>query len=158
MRPLLIGLMGLVMTGCVIKDTATEGTREMRGGLKSLVVQSTGDGGAIVSFTFGYLFGIVDAAGIAPIRWTYSLQVPRGAVLAEAEQVMREPQPDKTEILVVGDRQRELEVPTGLRADVTYVLWFHVWYGDEPIGEVLAPVRLVEGEQIEVPYDPEAEI
>ena len=118
-----------------------------------------GDGGAVVSFTFSYLLGIVDEEGIAAVDWIYSLRVPRGGTLFTLEQPMRDAQPEKTEILVVGDRTREFEVPAGsLDAGITYVLWFELYYRGERLGEFLEPLRLVPGEQVTEPFDPDQEI
>lgn len=156
---LLTALAGLLASGCVVKEEVEDGTRELRSGMKSVVLESTGDGGAVLRFTWTYLLGIVDSDSIAPIEWNYSLRVPRGATLARVDQRMREPNEDKTEILVVGDRSRELEIPPGsLSADETYVLWFELYYRDELLGEHLYPVRVRAGEQVEEPFDPEEEI
>jgi hypothetical protein len=156
---LLTVLLGFCTTGCVVKEEIKEGTRELRSGMKSLTLTIEDDGGAVLAFNWSYLLGIVDSESIAAIDWNYSLREPRGPTLARVDQRMREADESKTEILVVGDRARTLEIPPGtLDPDKTYILWFELYYRDLLLGELLYPVQVMPGEQVEEPFDPEESI
>lgn len=154
-----LSLAAAVPSGCVIDEDIEDGTREMRGGLTSLVIEPGAEGQAVVKFSFTYLLGLVDEAGIAPLDWVVTVRTRDQQVLGRLEQVMREPSPDQTKLLVVGERKRELPVPAAaLRPGEGYILWFEMTYRDERLAEFLLPIYAISGEQIAEPYDPESEL
>jgi hypothetical protein len=139
-------LVVLGLSGCVVKDELRDGIREVLPTVKEATYTLNADGSGEVVFTFNYLLGIVDEAGIDEVRWEYSLITPQREILALEEQSMRDAQPEKTEILVHGDRTRTLSVDGGLRAEGDYVLSIALFYEGELFGEKYT--RLVEGETI----------
>lgn len=146
-------------TGCVVEDDIADGTREMRGGLTSLIIEGTPDGAPVLRFDFTYLLGLVDEAGIAPVDWDVTLRTRDQQVIARLTQTMRDPDPEQTQVLVVGERHRDLPLPANtLRAGEGYILWFVMTYRGEILGEFLEPVYAISNEQVTEPYDPESEI
>lgn len=145
-RFLLLALPAL-LAGCIVKDELHDGIREVLPTLKSVAFERSADGSGRVDFTLNYLLGIVDEAGIGEVRWEYAVITPAREVLAVEEEEMRKAQPEKTQVLVQGDRVRTLEVPPGtLRAEGTYVLSVALFYEGELFGEKYK--KLVEGEVI----------
>jgi hypothetical protein len=146
-------------TGCVVEEDIADGTREMRGGLTSLVIEGSPDGAPVLRFNFIYLLGVVDEAGIASVDWDVTLRTQDQQIVARLTQVMREPDPEQTKVLVVGERRRDILLPANtLRAGDGYILWFVMKYRGEILGEFLEPVYAISGEQVTEPYDPESEI
>ena len=143
---LTLGLLLAGVSGCVVKDELRDGIREVLPTLKETTYTYDEDGSGTVDFTFNYLLGIVDEAGIDEVRWEFSVITPQREILALEEQQMRDAQPEKTEILVNGDRARTLVVPSGLRADGDYVLAIAIFYRGDLIGEKYK--RLVDGETL----------
>ncbi len=143
---LAIVLFSCIAPACVVDDEIPEDLRELRPEIGSarLVRQPSGSGH--LDFTFRYVMAITDDAGIAEVRWIYSLVDRQQQVLAQVEQRMREPEPGKTQILVQGERSRTLAIDPGkLKADGRYVLWITVTYPGEDgrqsiVGELLHPV------------------
>lgn len=147
MRQLILAvLIALGLPGCVIKDERRDGIREVLPTVKEVTYTLNADGSGEVVFTFNYLLGIVDEEGIDEVRWEYAIITPQREILALEEQAMRDAQPDKTEILVHGDRTRTLTIGGGLRADQDYVLSIALFYEDELFGEKY--MRLAEGETL----------
>ncbi|MGK0357934.1 MAG: hypothetical protein ACI9U2_000217 [Bradymonadia bacterium] len=140
--------LGLVigLSGCVVKDELRDGIREVLPTLKETTYTLEQGGSGQVEFTFNYLLGIVDEAGIEEVRWEFSVITPQREILALEEQQMRDAQPGKTEILVHGDRARTLTIDGGLRPDGDYVLSIALFYRGELIGEKYK--RLVDGETL----------
>lgn len=135
------------LTGCIVKDELHDGIREVLPTLKSVRLDRNADGSGQVDFTFNYLLGIVDEQGIQEVRWEYSVITPAREVLVVEEEAMRKPEPEKTQVLVQGDRTRRLEVPPGaLRSDGTYVLSVALFYDGELFGEKYK--KLVPGETL----------
>lgn len=145
-RSILLALCAVGLSGCIVKDELEDGIREVLPTLKETTYSRNSDGSGSVRFTFNYLLGIVDEAGIEEVRWEYAVITPQREILAVEEQQMRGPQPEKTEILVHGDREREIFVPAGLRADGAYVLTVSLFYRGELFGEKFK--RLVDGETL----------
>ncbi|MBU0550413.1 hypothetical protein KKF91_12800 [Myxococcota bacterium] len=143
----LILLPALLLWGCeIIKEEYPDGLRELRSAMKVIELRAA-EGGAEVEFTYHYELGIVDEAGIADLQWRYALFTRDEAVLAEHSQRMREGEPDKTKLLVMGDRERRLEIPHRLSSSETYILWIFVDYRGERLGELLTGIKL--GQRIE---------
>lgn len=136
-----------LLAGCIVKDELQDGIREVLPTLKSVSFERANDGSGRVDFTFNYLLGIVDEGGVDEVRWEYSIITPAREVLVVEEQSMRKAQPEKTQVLVQGDRSRTLELPPGtLRAEGTYVLSVALFYEGEVFGEKYK--KLVEGETL----------
>lgn len=146
MLRLILVLAVTLSSGCIVKDELEDGIREVLPTLKEVTYNLNDDGSGTVRFTFNYLLGIVDETGIEEVRWEYSVITPDREVLALEEQQMRGAQLEKTQILVHGDRERELFVPGGLRSDGDYVLSVALFYRDELFGEKYK--RLVDGETL----------
>ncbi|MEZ4467699.1 MAG: hypothetical protein R3F60_02545 [bacterium] len=133
--------------GCVVKDELEDGIREVLPTLRSTTYTRNADGSGQVDFTLNYLLGIVDEAGIEEVRWEYAVITPAREIIAVEEQEMRKAQPEKTQVLVQGDRSRSLAVPPGLlRSDGTYVLSVALFYRGELFGEKYK--KLIEGETL----------
>ena len=127
----------------IVKEDFPDGTREMRLSMNSAELQFAEDGVAQLSFEFHYEIAIVDEAGIEEIQWRFALVNLKKDVLAEHEQRMRKAEPEKTLILVQGDRERQLDIPPGLVQPIdTYVLWVWLYYRDEILGELLTGVQV----------------
>lgn len=131
----------LVLVGCVVKDEMKDGLREMRSEVQEAVLTVQPDGSGELSFKFVYGIALVDDQGIEPFPWSYRLVDADRHVLAEMTQEMRKAEPEKTKVLVTGERPRKLEVPPGwLVAGRTYALWIVVRYRDETLHEIIWPV------------------
>ena len=136
----LVGLGVLVVAGCIVKDELKDGLREVEPGMKRAALARDG-GSWRLEFTFIYQMGIVDEEGIEEVRWTYALVTKDRVVLEENRQPMREGQPEKTEILVEGERARSLELDADEIVDgETYVIWITLFYRGENLKEFLWPV------------------
>ena len=147
MKRLTLMCLPALLTGCIVKDELHDGIREVLPTMKSVSFERSPDGSGRVDFTFNYLLGIVDDGGIDEVRWEFSVITPAREVLVVEEEPMRKAQPEKTQVLVQGDRSRSIELPPGtLRADGTYVLSVALFYGGELFGEKYK--KLVEGETI----------
>ncbi|MCA9525239.1 MAG: hypothetical protein KC549_02950 [Myxococcales bacterium] len=145
--PLILVALLLSLGGCVVKDELEDGIREVLPTLRSTTYLRNADGSGQVDFTFNYLLGIVDDAGIDEVRWEYAVITPAREIIGAEEQEMRKAQPEKTQILVQGDRSRSLVLPPGaLRANGTYVLSVALFYRGELFGEKFK--KLVEGETL----------
>jgi hypothetical protein len=150
-------LLALAAPSCVV-DTQPDGdVRELRGGLQSLELRAMEGESTTLRFSFGYLLGLIDEEGIAPVEWSVVLRTRDRQELGRLDQTMREPAPDATRALVVGERAREIPIPSRrLRPGEGYVLWLTFTYRGERLAEILAPVFAITGEQISDPFDPEA--
>jgi hypothetical protein len=141
LRLLGAGLVASTASGCVVEDELKDGLREMRSELASSSLSVAPDGSGRLAFKFQYGIALVDEAGIEPFPWVFRLVDPDRTVLAERAQEMRKAQPEKTRVLVTGERERTLDVPAGALVEGrTYVLWVTVTYRDETLHEVLYPV------------------
>lgn len=145
------------VTGCLgaddfASDDIEDGFRESLYLLSYADLQANPDGSGLVDFQYRYGLGIRDDEGIEEVRWTYQLVDANERVLASVEQRMRDPQPEKTQILVEGKRTRQLEIPAGmLRSGEDYVLWFTLEYRGERLSEYLHAIT--EGERYEASSD-----
>jgi hypothetical protein len=143
---LALALLISVAPACVVDDEIPEGLRELRPEIGSARLVREADGSGRLDFSFRYVMAITDEAGIAEVRWIYSLVDRQQSVLGQVEQRMREPQPEKTQILVQGERSRTLPIDAGkLRPGGRYVVWITVTYPGEDgrqaiVGELLHPV------------------
>ena len=136
-----------LLGGCIVKDELKDGIREVLPTMKSVTFAQAADGSGRVDFTFNYLLGIVDEEGIDEVRWEYSVITPAREILAIEEQPMRKAEPEKTQVLVQGDRSRTLELPPGtLRPGGRYVLSVALFYEGELFGEKYK--KLVDGETL----------
>ncbi len=141
LKLLVTGLVAQAPAGCVVEDEMKDGLRQMRSELGAASLTVAPDGSGQLTFKFQYGIALVDDAGIEPFHWVFRLVDADRNVLAEREQEMRKAQPEKTRVLVTGERERTLDVPAGgLVEGRTYVLWVIVSYRDETLHEVLFPV------------------
>ncbi|MFN3199061.1 MAG: hypothetical protein ACE366_11740 [Bradymonadia bacterium] len=129
-------------TGCGVDDFADDGIedgfRESLYLLTSANLDIAADNTATLNFEYRYGFGIRDDMGIEEVRWVYRLVDADARVIAEVEERMRDPQPEKTEILVEGRRTRTLQIDAGLLTPGTeYVLWFDISYRGDRLSESL---------------------
>ncbi len=137
-----------LLSSCVVKEELQDGIREMRPSVTGWDLKLGPDRTANLDFTFHYELGIVDEDGIESLQWVYQIHTVSQNVLAENEQEMRKAEPEKTEILVKGDRKRSLSIASGLMTPGgTYVLHFFVYYRGELLKELL--LKVVEGEDFE---------
>lgn len=146
LRLLILSALCLGLGGCGVDDFADDGVedgfRESLHLLTAADLEAEADGSGALTFEYRYGLGIKDDEGIDEVRWVYRLVSAEGEVLAEVEQQMREPQLEKTEILVEGRRSRTLEIEPGrLSPGGEYVLWFDLSYRGERIGEHLEVVQ-----------------
>lgn len=146
--PLPILALTASLAACVVDDEVPDGLRELRSEIREARLARRPDGSGRLEFTYRYVLGIADDGGIDEVQWLYRLVTRDERVLAQVLQRMREAEPDKTRILVQGDRTRTLVIPPGrLEPATTYVLWITLFYPDdetgEPaiLGELLWPVR-----------------
>jgi hypothetical protein len=143
---LTLALLFFVPAGCVVDDEIPEGLRELRPEIAKAHLVRAADGSGALEFSFRYVMAITDDAGIAEVRWIYSLVDRQQNVLGQVEQRMREPEPGKTQILVQGERSRTLPIDPGkLKAGGRYVIWITVTYPGEDgrqsiVGELLQAV------------------
>lgn len=148
-------MLGVSLTsGCVVQDDLRDGIKEMNTSVTAWQLDRSGDGSGELSFTLHYELGVVDEAGVEALQWTYQLHPVSGPPVAEHSQQMRKPEPDKTQILVQGDRKRTLEIEGGLEAGGIYILHFYIYYREELLEELL--LKVTEGEQLiaeDVPGD-----
>ncbi len=133
----------LLLLSCqIVKEDFPDGTREMRLSMSSSELQLLEAGEGQLNFEFHYEIAIVDEEGIEEIRWRFALVDLKKNVLAEHEQHMRKAEPEKNLILVQGDRERQLEIPSGLlRPGETYVIWVWLYYRGEILGELLTGIQ-----------------
>jgi hypothetical protein len=140
---LLLLVVGLA--GCVVKDELKNGMREMRGEVATARLDAFADGSGHLAFTFQYGIALVDDAGIDAFPWEFRLVDRDRRLLAFNAQEMRKAEPEKTRVLVTGERVRSLEIPAGtLRVGETYVVWLAVDYRDDRLFELLSPVVALE--------------
>ena len=140
-RLLVLLLTLIAATGCVVKDELKDGLREMRSQMAESRLETHLDGSGELYFKFQYGIALVDEDGVEPFPWEYRLLDSQRNVLASNAQDMRKPEPDKTKVLVTGERERRLEVPAGqLEVGRTYVLWIVIRYREEILHELLWPV------------------
>lgn len=138
-------LLALSTAGCVVKDELKNGMREMRGEVATARLDAFPDGSGHLAFTFQYGIALVDDAGIDAFPWEFRLVSSDRRLLANEAQEMRKAEPEKTRVLVTGERVRSLEVPAGtLRVGETYVVWLAVDYRQERLFELLSPVVALE--------------
>lgn len=151
MRALIL-LPALLLWSCeIVKEEYPDGLRELRSTMKVIELKAT-EGGAEVLFTYHYELGIVDKEGIADIQWRYALFSRDEMLLGEHLQRMREGEGEgKTELLVMGDRERILPIERRLQPDTTYILWIFVDYRGERLGELLSGIKLGQRVENEVP-------
>ena len=70
-RATVITLFGIcLLSACAVKDEVEDGLWEIRAKVARAELTATADGGASVDFTFMYLLGLVDEAGIAGVEWS----------------------------------------------------------------------------------------
>ncbi len=138
--------------GCVVKDEMKDGLREMRSEIGEADLALAPDGTGSLHFRFNYGIALVDKLGVDGFPWEYRLVDRNRHVLATHSQDMRAAQPDKTQVLVTGERERRLDVPKGaLVLGETYVLWVIVQYRGETVNEILSPVVAADPGALPVP-------
>jgi len=143
---------GLIVSGCVVKDEATDGAIEMRSAVTQALLTVSEDGSGHLDFTYAYLLGIIDDAGVDVVEWRFALMDADLFEYAETVQPLREAELDQVRILVEGERERSLNCEAGqLDPNKTYVLWITVNYGEDVIDEML--VGLQNGEVHEEVFD-----
>jgi hypothetical protein len=142
----------LSLSACLIKDEVQDGLWEISTTVSTATLTVSSEGAAEVEFTFNYLLGLVDSQGIEQVEWTYALLDREGSQIVSETQVMREPELDKREIFVQGDRPRVLSLESGqVAAEGRYILWILVQYRETTLTEVLIPVSVDEPYSNEVP-------
>lgn len=125
--------LALLPTGCIIDDTLDDDLREIESEVTIYEARVDPDGGGTLRFNYHYDLGMVDSLGIAEIQWTFEVIDLDQAVLGETNQLMRNAQPEKTEILVTGDRERTQPfVPGRLGEGETYILRITLYYQGHP--------------------------
>jgi hypothetical protein len=148
----LVVICALLATACVVKDEATDGTIEMRSAVTQALLTVAPDGSGHLDFTYAYLLGIVDDAGVDVVEWRFALIDAGRTEYAETVQPLREAELERDRILVEGERERTLQCEAGqLEPDRTYVLWISVYYGEETLQETFLAVR--PGELYEEAFD-----
>jgi len=131
--------------GCAIKDEVRDGLWEIRSDVRTASLVQRDANTLTLDFNYEYLLGLVDNEGIEEVLWTYALVDSSKAEIVSETQQMREPQPNRTEVFVQGERPRELDIELGVLDPLeTYVLWVTVTYRDTILTEVLVPVRIGE--------------
>jgi hypothetical protein len=157
-RATVITLFGIcLLSACAVKDEVEDGLWEIRAKVARAELTATADGGASVDFTFMYLLGLVDEAGIAGVEWSYVLVAPDGEGNAEElgreDQIMRQEQPEAREVFVQGERPRVLVIDDlAIDPDETYVLRIYVYYRESTLTEVLIPLQIGQVYLDEEPY------
>jgi len=132
-----IGLLSLMgVTGCVVKEELGGVYNQARLGLNQWSLSSAEEPRLLV-FNLGYLIGLEDAEGVGEFTWRYELMTPRKELIASHEELMREPQPEKVQVFVQGQRQRSLELPRAIEEGERVVLWFTLLYRGERFHEQL---------------------
>ena len=154
MRWLIIPLLLTPFGGCIVQDEVPDKVLEQKShrtadGAHIEVIPSMTEAtllvnrnsGGTLDFTFHYELGALDDEGIEQVDWTYRLVDSNEVEFAAHSQRMRKPNPDKTGILVRGDRTRHLNIERGLEVGKTYIIWFSLFYRGELFKEYLAPVE-----------------
>ena len=144
-RLLLCSFLALGFSACLIEDDLGDDVREVRARLTTAALVIDQDPENRVDFVFEYLLGLIDKDGIDDIQWTYSLMDTDGIELASETQLMREAQPDRTEIFVQGERPRQLALGQWTpQSDVTYILKVSLGYRMDILHEQFAALTLSE--------------
>jgi len=143
LRVLGVVLLLLGLTGCLIEDEAKDGLREIRAQVTEASLSIDSEGQGTVDFTFHYLLGVIDNAGIERVVWTYALVDTDENEIISATEDMREAQENIRKIYVKGTRPRTLVTENVvLDPERTYILWITVIYRELVLKELLIPVKV----------------
>lgn len=147
-------LMALTLLGCgredfeglLVQDEFEEELREVLHQVGAVQWGESPGGNQRLNFQYRYGLGLQDAESIAQVTWTFGLLNAEGMRVGDwINQEMRRPNPEKTEVFVVGKRDRFIDYTPGLLpTGDEYVLFFRLCYRGLILGEHLEVVTIGE--------------